>query len=134
MPFPQPMQIRRISTGFACHRSSFIMVRWRRGVSSMPESVYSIEEIQAKVSMIARNYGVKRVLLFGSYARGEATETSDIDLLIDRGTLFGLELAGLYVDLEEGFQRHIDLLTIDQLSDKFLMGIEKEEILLYARQ
>ncbi len=103
-------------------------------MSSMPESVYSIEEIQAKVSMIARNYGVKRVLLFGSYARGEATETSDIDLLIDRGTLFGLELAGLYVDLEEGFQRHIDLLTIDQLSDKFLMGIEKEEILLYARQ
>jgi len=100
----------------------------------MPWPIYSIEEIQTKVSTIARNYGVERVLLFGSYARGDATESSDIDLLIDRGTIFGLELAGLYVDLEEGFQRHIDLLTIDQLSEKFLMNIKKEEILLYARQ
>ena len=38
---------------------------------------YTIEEIKDKVTPIAQKYGVKRISLFGSYARGEATENSD---------------------------------------------------------
>ena len=43
-------------------------------------AVYSVDEIKESIMPVARNYGVKRVMLFGSYARGEATEDSDIDL------------------------------------------------------
>ena len=39
----------------------------------MPEKPYTISDIQSLVMPIAAHYGVKRVLLFGSYARGDAT-------------------------------------------------------------
>ena len=45
--------------------------------------VYSIEQIQKLITPIAKKYGLKSVFLFGSYARGTATENSDVDLIID---------------------------------------------------
>ena len=45
--------------------------------------IYSIQEIQQRIAPIAKQYGLKAVFLFGSYARGEAREDSDIDLLVD---------------------------------------------------
>ena len=42
--------------------------------------IYSIQEIQQRIAPIAKQYGLKAVFLFGSYARGEAREDSDIDL------------------------------------------------------
>ena len=45
--------------------------------------IYSIYEIQQRIAPVAKQYGVKAVFLFGSYARGEAREDSDIDLLVD---------------------------------------------------
>lgn len=48
-----------------------------------------ISEIRKFVSKRAEEYGAERVYLFGSYARGEATENSDIDLHIDKGRIRG---------------------------------------------
>ncbi|MBQ7564934.1 MAG: nucleotidyltransferase domain-containing protein [Lachnospiraceae bacterium] len=45
----------------------------------------SINRIKEAVEPIAKEYGVKRVFLFGSYAKGTATESSDVDLLIEIG-------------------------------------------------
>ena len=45
--------------------------------------IYSIHEIQQRIAPVVKQYGVKAVFLFGSYARGEAREDSDIDLLVD---------------------------------------------------
>ena len=45
--------------------------------------IYSIQEIQQRIAPIAKQYGLKAVFLFGSYARGEARQDSDIDLLVD---------------------------------------------------
>ena len=42
--------------------------------------IYSIHEIQQRIAPVVKQYGVKAVFLFGSYARGEAREDSDIDL------------------------------------------------------
>jgi predicted nucleotidyltransferase len=53
----------------------------------MPGYVFAIEEIRNIVRDIAQRYGVKRVTLFGSYARGEANLDSDIDLRIDKGQI-----------------------------------------------
>ena len=44
-------------------------------------------------------------LLFGSYARGEATPGSDIDLRIDKGRIRGLEFAGFLGDLQDAFDK-----------------------------
>ena len=45
----------------------------------MSNKVYTIDEIKSTIRPIAESYGVERIFLFGSYARGEATPTSDID-------------------------------------------------------
>ena len=45
--------------------------------------VYTIDEITARITPVAEKYGIPAVYLFGSYARGTATEDSDVDLLID---------------------------------------------------
>ena len=94
--------------------------------------IYSIQEIQQRIAPIAKQYGLKAVFLFGSYARGEATSSSDLDFRVDKGSLRGLfALGGLYSDLEESFGKELDLLTTGSLEPKFLNHIANEEILVY---
>lgn len=71
--------------------------------------------------------------LFGSYARGDVTENSDVDLRVDKGSLKGMfALRGLYTEIEEALQIKVDVLTTGSLEDDFLRKIQKEEVLLYA--
>ena len=96
--------------------------------------IYTIEEIRKIVSETAKQYGVERVTLFGSYARGEARCNSDIDLRIDKGRLRGLfQLSGFHLDLEEKLRASVDVIVTDSLDHKFLDRISKEEILLYEQ-
>ncbi len=95
--------------------------------------ILTIEEIKEAVCSIAPKYGIDRAYLFGSYARGEATEKSDVDIRIDPGLMKGLEFGGFYADLEDIFERKIDLLTTKQLDENFLANIKNEEILLYDK-
>ena len=99
----------------------------------MTDKIYSIDEIKKIISPIASRCGVERVFLIGCYARGEATEESDLDFRIDKGALRGLfQLGGLYSDLEERFDKKLDLLTTGSLEQKFLDRIASEEILVYG--
>lgn len=94
-----------------------------------------LEEIQTSVKKYGEKYGAEKIYLFGSYARGEATEESDVDLRIDRGNITsGIALAGLLLDLEEDLETPVDLLTTGSLSQDFLDTIKKEEKLIYAHQ
>lgn len=98
----------------------------------MSNKVYTIDEIKNIVKPIAKSYGVQRIFLFGSYARGEATSSSDLDFRVNKGALKGLfALGGLYSDLEESFDKDLDLLTTGSLEPDFLNMIAKEEILIY---
>ena len=100
----------------------------------MSRKVYSLEEIRSIAAPIARKYGIASMYLFGSYARGEACEQSDIDLRNDRGSIRSLfALGGLYSDLQESFAKPLDLVTTQSLSPAFLDSIKSEEVLLYAQ-
>ena len=62
----------------------------------MSDKVYTLEEIKAIASPIARRYDIAALYLFGSYARGEATPASDLDFRVDRGKMVDmLALGGL---------------------------------------
>ena len=100
----------------------------------MQKSIYTIEEISKIISPIAKAYGVGRLSLFGSYARGDATKDSDIDFrIVDDGTLRGFfRLAGFQRELEENLQTHVDVLPTDALSEAFLKEIKIEEVIVYA--
>lgn len=80
--------------------------------------VYTMDEIRVRITPVAQKYGIPAVYLFGSYARGTATENSDVDLLVDTTgtTLTNLfALGGLYCDLEDALGKQIDLLTLNSL-------------------
>lgn len=86
--------------------------------------VYTIQEIRSKILPILVKYRIPAMYLFGSYARGDATEDSDIDFLIDTtGTELTslLRLGALYCDLEEEFQKPIDLITVRSIMQESSM-------------
>ena len=105
--------------------------------------IYTVDEIRDIVTPIAKKYQLKAVYLFGSYARGDATESSDIDLLMDTSdtpvkTLF--DLGALYCDLEDALQKPIDLITVNSLLQtiqipselSFREAVQRERMVLYA--
>lgn len=98
--------------------------------------ILTIDEIREKIRPICQQYKVEKVWLFGSYARGEAREDSDVDLHIKVPQGIGLfGLGGLYADLEEALGKEIDLITRIQEENKiFKKYVERDEILLYDRQ
>ena len=98
---------------------------------AVTDRIYSVDEIKRVVAPIAQHYGVDRVFLFGSYARGEATSDSDLDLRVDRGQINNLfVLGGMYSDLEDAFGKRLDLITTENLNLKFLARIAPEEVLI----
>ncbi len=105
--------------------------------------IYTIEEITRRISPIAEKYQLPAVYLFGSYARGTATEKSDVDLIVDTtGTsIKGLfSLGALYCDMEVALEKNIDLITLQSLQQstqlsselQFRNNIWKEKVNLYA--
>ena len=89
--------------------------------------IYSIHEIQQRIAPVVKQYGVKAVFLFGSYARGEAREDSDIVLVDTSGTNLRtlLSLGTLYCDLEAALQKPIDLITVSALEQRAQMPSEE---------
>jgi predicted nucleotidyltransferase len=91
-----------------------------------------IEELREKIIPVLQRYDVARAALFGSFARGEVGEDSDIDILVEfKGEKSLLDLAGLKIELEELLGRKVDVLTYNSLHpllrDKILS--EQEAIL-----
>ena len=94
--------------------------------------VYTTEQIRRITAPIAATYGIKSMSLFGSYARGEATEDSDVDLLIERGAIrTAFQMGGLYADLSDSLGKELDLVTMDGSDRAFLSRIRRDEVRLY---
>jgi predicted nucleotidyltransferase len=73
-----------------------------------------------------REYGVKRIGLFGSYVRGTATAVSDIDFLVELERLTFDDYMGLAVFLENLFKKEVDLVTPTSIKPGIKPYIEKE--------
>lgn len=102
----------------------------------MRKKVYSIDEIREIIAPVMQKHGVERVYLFGSYARGEADESSDVDLCIDASRLRGMfALGSLYADLEDVLGKPLDLLTFNSMKynqdEHFKNTVQKEQVLIY---
>ena len=98
----------------------------------LDNKVYSIDEIKEAITPIAESFGVERIFLFGSYARGEATPASDIDFRIDKGRVKGFAFGGLINAFSETLGKEVDVVTTASLDQDFLDYISREEGLLYA--
>ncbi len=101
----------------------------------MAERIYTTDEIKRIVEPVAREYGVGRLSLFGSYARGEAGPGSDIDIrLIDGGNIRGwFKLAGFNRELEEHLGVKVDIIDCNPSAREFLEGIANDEVIIYEQ-
>ncbi len=101
----------------------------------MGAKAYSIDELKSIITPIAEKYQIAQAHLFGSFARGDYNDQSDIDIRINKGRLKGMfALSGFYMEVSEALERKVDILTTGSLSDEFLESIKEDEVLLYAGQ
>ena len=95
-------------------------------------AVYSAQELRGIVGDVAKQYGVKKVALFGSYSTGKQTTDSDIDLLIDKGEIKGLFMFNSFVNsLEERLGKEVDVMTYSSLNRSLIKDFVKNEVALY---
>jgi predicted nucleotidyltransferase len=103
----------------------------------MPEQVASrqrksliISRFEKAVPTIRTKFGVQRIGIFGSFARGEQTRKSDVDVLVDfaQGYATLHNFVGLADYLEALFKRKVDLITVEGI-DKYIRHRVEEEVI-----
>jgi len=98
--------------------------------------MYTIDEIKQIVVPIAQKHGVKKLALFGSYARGEQMAESDLDFIMEPPDKYcGFEFYGFLdefeEDLENGLGLDVDTMTYRGLKDSYLFNEIDAEVVLY---
>ncbi|WP_230205303.1 nucleotidyltransferase family protein [Parafrankia elaeagni] len=99
----------------------------RRRVVTMSE----LRRRRADVYAIARRYGVSNIRVFGSVARAEADNASDVDLLVDLAPGRGLfDLGGFISDTEATLNVHVDVTTVAGLRPRLRPRVLAEAVAL----
>src|SRR5690348_9785609 len=95
------------------------------------------EQIKQAVSEYFKDKPVKKVYLFGSCARGEANEESDVDLLVDLVDTkqIGWQFYGWHEELQDIFKRKVDVVSSGALRPDryFTRFVEAQKKLLYGK-
>ncbi|MBI4036151.1 nucleotidyltransferase family protein [Candidatus Daviesbacteria bacterium] len=88
-----------------------------------------IEKIKTKILPILKEAGVKKSSIFGSYVRGDQTESSDIDILVElpKGSSL-LDLIGLEIELKKAVGKKVDLLTYNSINPLLKDYIQKDQL------
>ena len=88
-----------------------------------------IEEIKKVVVPILKKHNVKKAGIFGSYVRGEQTDESDVDVLIEPDKKMSLfDIAGIEIAIEKELRRKVDILTYNGINRFLKKKIIMEEI------
>ena len=93
-------------------------------------SVLTIKQIKDAILPIMRRHGIDDVYLFGSYARGEANNKSDVDIYCSKGDVDTLwKLSAFYDELEEALGKEVDIVTIgSEMHEYFRKQLEEDMI------
>lgn len=109
----------------------------------MSDKIYTIEEIRDKIQPIAKKYNLKKVSLFGSYARREATANSDLDFYIveSKNSYDGISWAmgAVYSDFENALDKSVDIVSAQSIKEGWnkwyvrllFKNIKDDEVVLY---
>ena len=97
----------------------------------MNDKVFTITDIKALVKPIAEKYNVHEIYLFGSYARDEADQNSDLDFLVFGGQNFKLTMIfSLAEELRAILNKKVDVFEINEINrdSEFYKTIMKERL------
>ena len=87
-----------------------------------------LQILKEKKTELRKKYPISEIGLFGSYARGEHNEKSDIDILVDFDGRIGIEYIALAHELEDIFNAKIDLVSRKGIKQRYLASVEKNLI------
>lgn len=95
----------------------------------------SLRDIETVCKDVFDGTTIEYAYLFGSYSRGEATETSDVDLIFYSQDVKGIEYFGIVEKLRQKLHKKVDLLRIQTLFDnrELLLDIMRDGIKIYAK-
>ena len=95
--------------------------------------ILELEDIARKCTEVFERYEVSFCYLFGSYAKGKATQTSDVDLLIS-ANVKGLKFYGLVEEIRTALHKKVDVLDMNQLKENIELTEEifKDGIKIYG--
>ena len=96
--------------------------------------ILTVQQIKDICSDIFANYEIEYCYLFGSYAKGKATELSDVDLLIST-PISGIRFFDLVESIREGLKKKVDVLNYEQLNNnpELINEILKDGVKIYPR-
>ena len=99
-------------------------------LNDIKPGILTIKEIKNRIRPVVEKHHIKDVYLFGSYARGEANEKSDVDIYCSSGDVETLlDEAGLVEELEEALGKKVDVVTIgSEMHDFFRQQLEEDMI------
>ena len=101
-------------------------------MSSKVRKRHSADELRSIVAPLAERYGVGKVYLFGSMARGDYDEDSDYDFCIELGKIRDLfVLSEFFQDLRDAVGSDIDLVDTKSVGTEFLNTIRSEGVVVY---
>lgn len=90
-----------------------------------------ISELRRLRPELSRRYPIREIGVFGSYVRGQQTETSDLDVLVELGSAIGLlEFVGLQQDISDALGIEVDLVMKDALKPQIGKRILSEVVML----
>ena len=102
----------------------------------MTQKIYTLEDIKKRLKEILSHTEVEKAILFGSYAKNQQTEQSDIDILIDsNGKLKGFKYFALIDAIRQKFDKDVDVIEkmeIDKNS-RIEKEIERTGIIVYEK-
>ena len=82
----------------------------------MKKTIYTKETISESVRFLLKKYHAEKAILFGSYARGEATEESDIDLIIVGGAEFEpTDVFAIAEELNRQLDKKVDVYELREI-------------------
>lgn len=97
--------------------------------------ILTFQIAKKEITPILKKRGVAKAAFFGSFARGEATKRSDIDLLVRfKGSRGLLDLVGLRFELEKKLGKKVDLLTYGAIHPRLKRYILKDQKLIYGKR
>lgn len=95
----------------------------------MYDTAQILSILKAKKPALQQRYPISELALFGSYARGDYNENSDIDILVDFGSrIDGFDYIRLAHELEDSFNYKIDLISRKAIKPGYLPYVEKNLI------
>lgn len=94
----------------------------------MPTTQEILAILREQHALLGRRYPIRRMALFGSWARGEAREDSDVDVLVEVDPSIGLRFVDLGDELERVLGRRVDLVSRRAVKPSLWARIEPELI------